>query len=194
MTSGEHRTINLLGSEMEYVLKHSRSAKNLRLEVSYPGIITLFKPRLASLEKAEKFLIDKQSWLIKKISFFKGLSPYPALSFLSLSRRDFLKNRLMVEKLVRERLEYFNNFYHFSYRRVSIRNQKTRWGSCSRRGSLSFNVRLGSLPADLRDYIVIHELCHLKEFNHSAAFWELVSKQAPDYLIRRQKLKQLKLI
>lgn len=194
MIDGEQRTISLFSSDIKYTLKNSAVARNLRLEISYPGIITLVKPRFASLQRAEKFLIDKYDWLLKKIALFKKIDGLANESLRPLSRRDFLKNRLPVEKLIRERLIYFNNFYNFSYNRISVRNQKTRWGSCSRRGSLSFNVRLGDLPVDLRDYVIVHELCHLKEFNHSAAFWKLVSSQVPDYLIKRKKLKQLKLI
>jgi len=164
------------------------------LEINYSGAITLVKPRWVSFDRAEKFLIDKRAWLMKKITFFEENSYFTHEAIIPLSRREFLKKRFLVEKLVRERLAYFNNFYNFSYNKVSVRNQKTRWGSCSRRGALSFNVRLGDLSPELRDYITVHELCHLKEFNHSAAFWKLVASHVPDYLIRHKKLKQLKLI
>lgn len=195
MLRGEEKNkISLPGGDIEYVLKDSYLARNLRLEINYPGKIILVKPKFVSLARAEKFLADKQEWLLKKLALFKKIGSQPSELLKPLSRRDFLKNRLAVEKLIRQRLIYFNDFYSFSYNRVSVRNQKTRWGSCSRRGALNFNVRLGNLPADLQDYIIVHELCHLKEFNHSAAFWKLVSKQIPDYLIRRKKLKKLKLI
>ncbi len=194
MTEEKTKKISLSGIEVEYFLKDSYLAKNLRLEINYLGKITLVKPKFVSITRAEKFLIDKQVWLIKKIALFKKHHDSFSEKLKPVTRRDFLRNRLPTEKLIRERLAYFNNFYNFSYNRVSVRNQKTRWGSCSRRGSLSFNVRLGDLPVDLQDYIIVHELCHLKEFNHSAAFWKLVSQQIPDYLARRQQLKQLKLI
>ena len=75
--------------------------------------------------------------------------------------------------------------------RISIGDQKTRWGSCSPRGSLRFNLRLAMVPQALIDYVTVHELCHLLEANHSAAFWEQVSLAMPDYETRRRKLREL---
>lgn len=92
-----------------------------------------------------------------------------------------------------ERLEFWNRVYGFSWKSVAIRNQKTRWGSCSRRGTLSFNYRLILLAPELLDYVVVHELCHLKEFNHSRAFWELVGRGIPDWRARRAELKKIRL-
>lgn len=194
MLDGEERHLSLSDRQIEYILKNSFSAKNLRLEIHNSGKIVLVRPKFVSLDRAEKFLEDKQAWLFKKIAFFEKFGGFSGNTFKPLSRRDFLKQRLPVERLIRERLAYFNNFYNFNYNRVSVRNQKTRWGSCSRRGALNFNVRLGSLPPDLQDYIIVHELCHLKEFNHSTSFWRLVAQQIPDYLERRRQLKQLRLI
>lgn len=68
----------------------------------------------------------------------------------------------------------------FQPARLSIRNQKTKWGSCSSRGTISLNWRLVKCPTDIRDYIIIHELCHLKHFNHSRSFWNTVRKYYPD--------------
>jgi predicted metal-dependent hydrolase len=92
--------------------------------------------------------------------------------------------------LATARLAHFNSFYHFTYHRISIRNQKTRWGSCSSRGNLNFNYKIALLPAHLVDYIIVHELCHLGQMNHSAKFWELVSKTTPNYLALRKELLQ----
>ncbi|ASJ03318.1 peptidase [Thermococcus profundus] len=73
---------------------------------------------------------------------------------------------------------------------IYIRHQKSRWGSCSPRGNLNFNVRLVSIPPDLREYVVVHELAHLKHMNHSKAFWELVGRFYPDYRRARKELKK----
>ncbi len=104
-------------------------------------------------------------------------------------RKEYLAYKESARKLVYERLEYFNQFYNFKYNKVAIRNQKTRWGSCSRRGNLNFSYRLALMDPRLADYIIVHELCHLKEFNHSQNFWDLVAQQFPDYKELRKKLK-----
>ncbi|MEN9647463.1 MAG: hypothetical protein RLY57_267 [Candidatus Parcubacteria bacterium] len=93
--------------------------------------------------------------------------------------------------LVHERLEYFNQFYHFTYHDVRIKSSVTRWGSCSSKGNLNFNYRIALIPPELADYIIVHELCHLGEFNHSKKFWDLVAQQIPNYQELRQQLRNI---
>lgn len=77
-----------------------------------------------------------------------------------------------------------------SYSSITVRDQKTRWGSCSSRGTLSFNYRLIFAPPEILDYVVVHELCHLTHMNHSKDFWNKVGSVMPDYKIRRNWLKE----
>jgi len=102
---------------------------------------------------------------------------------------NYIKYKKQAATLVKERLEYFNQFYDYKYGRVAIRNQKTRWGSCSKKGNLNFNYKIVLLTQKQRDYIIVHELCHLKEFNHSQRFWDLVAKAVPDYKEVRHSLR-----
>jgi len=74
---------------------------------------------------------------------------------------------------------------------VKIRDQSSRWGSCSWKGNLNFSYKLVLLPEHLADYVVVHELCHLREMNHSPRFWALVSQTVPDYRAKRRELKKL---
>lgn len=101
----------------------------------------------------------------------------------------FLKET--ARKLVEDKVDMFNAHYCFSVGRISIRDQKTRWGSCSREGNLNFNYRLALLPDHLVDYVVVHELCHLAEFNHSPAFWARVAETLPEYKKYRSELKNI---
>jgi hypothetical protein len=95
--------------------------------------------------------------------------------------------------LATERVLYWNQFYNFTYKRIAIRNQSTRWGSCSSIGNLNFNYKMVFLPPHLVDYIVVHELCHLYHFNHGREFWELVAKTIPEYEQCVAELKQVNL-
>jgi hypothetical protein len=89
-----------------------------------------------------------------------------------------------------ERAAHWNTQFGYNYGRIAIRDQKSRWGSCSRQGNLNFNWRLLLAPLVVLDYIVIHELAHLKEGNHSPRFWALVAEQCPDYRDQRAWLRQ----
>lgn len=79
--------------------------------------------------------------------------------------------------------------HRFIYGRIAIKNHKSRWGSCSKKGNLNFNYRIVALPRHLAEYIVAHELCHLLELNHSPRFWHLVGAMFPDYKKLRAELK-----
>ena len=124
-------------------------------------------------------------WLFRRIYRRK------IASVVSTGRRDFLAHKNEALRIIRERVVHFNQHYRFVYTRVSVKNQKTRWWSCSRRGGLSFNYRLAFLPEEIRDYVVVHELCHLGQFNHSPAFWKLVAEVVPEYKRIRAMLKSL---
>ncbi len=95
--------------------------------------------------------------------------------------KHYLEHKEKARELVLARLAYFNQFYNLSWNRVAIRNQKSRWGSCSQKGNLNFNYRILFLPPELQDYIIVHELCHLRELHHRDTFWLLVAEQLPDY-------------
>lgn len=155
----------------------------LRLEIK-DGRVYLFKPRRVSKVRAQKFLESKSAWLERNLAKERKQIPLYPLAKTELP---------MFKKEIISRLNYFNQGYNFNWQRVSIRHQTTRWGSCSPKGTLSFNSRLANLPLELQDYIIVHELCHLKVPNHSPKFWKLVEKTLPDYLIRRRALRRYRL-
>ncbi len=109
------------------------------------------------------------------------------------STKRYKLHKEAARNFVHERLVHFNQHYKFTYHKVAIRNQRSRWGSCSRKGNLNFNYRLVDIPVHLADSVIVHELCHLKEMNHSKAFWALVAQTIPDHKERRHALARIDL-
>lgn len=105
------------------------------------------------------------------------------------STKAYLENKKAARALVIERLEHFNQFYNFEYKRIAIRDTKRSWGSCSALKNLNFNYKLLFLPACLRDYVIVHELCHLKELHHRDSFWDEVARLMPDCKERARTLR-----
>ena len=98
--------------------------------------------------------------------------------------------RFRALRFVNQKVRQWHVEYPFPYKKIIVRSQSTRWGSCSRTGTLSFNYRLLFLPEELADYVVVHELCHLKEMNHSRRFWALVAGAMPHHRQLRYELKK----
>ncbi len=98
--------------------------------------------------------------------------------------------REAARNIIRERVEHYHPLTGGNYNSITIRDQKSRWGSCSSRGTLSFNYRLIFAPPDVLDYVVVHELCHLTHMNHSKDFWRMVESIMPDYRVHKKWLKE----
>lgn len=147
----------------------------MRLSV-YPSLrVVLTLPYYVPKYQGKNFIEEKKEWILHQIERYKkqheGKRTY--------TRADYIRHKEEARKLITERVKYFNTFYNFSYKRISIKDMKTQWGSCSAKGNLNFNYRLLFLTPEERDYVVVHELCHVKELNHSHRFWALVRKQVP---------------
>lgn len=181
--------IELHKKKVSYTLIVSTRAKRLRLAVYCDGAFVVTAPQTMKENVIEKFIIQKSRWVIDKLEYFKSFSN---AVFLKGTKKDFHEHKEKALVLARERLEHFNKVYKFSFNKISIKNQKTRWGSCSKKGNLNFNYKIALLSERLSDYIIVHELCHLGEFNHSRKFWNLVAKTIPDYPEIREELKKSK--
>lgn len=109
------------------------------------------------------------------------------------ARASYLEHKEAARTIVREAIARINAVYGLPIKKVAIRDQRTRWGSCSKDGNLNFNYRIAHLPPHLADYLVAHELCHLLEFNHSRAFWAHVARAVPEWQKCRAELMKMRL-
>lgn len=177
------------GKEISYELKHSRRASRMRLCIYAGGYITVTVPDKFSVEKVENFALQKSDWILKKLDFMKNRNYNPV--FHRHSKREYEKYKKQALELVQDKIGKFNKIYGFGYNKIYIRNSRSRWGSCSTKKNLNFNYKIVFLPENFLNYIVVHELCHLGEFNHSKRFWNLVEKTMPDYKEVKNKIRKL---
>ncbi len=179
--ANEKKNIEVDGRSLAYELCRHHRAKRVSVRVR-PGTggvgrVVLTVPRRGSVRIGEDFLRRHAEWVFEQVGRLAGRES-------ALTRSDPAEYRKRHDEalgFVRERVEHWNRLYGFTYGIITIRDQKTRWGSCSRSGNLSFSWKLLLLPERLADYVVVHELCHLAEFNHSNRFWALVARTIPEY-------------
>ena len=171
-----------------------RSArKSLGLEVRDANTVLGRIPTRVSDRELKGFVENHRSWILEKTEVMaereekRKSTPAPPPELLS--KTDRMKIQLKIGKRVRHYCEAMGVTVGY----VTVKNQKTRWGSCSAKGNVNFNYQLAFLPDELLDYVVIHELAHRRHMNHSRAFWAEVEKYCPDYLERREQLKEYSL-
>ncbi len=172
-----------------YTIKRHHAAKRMKLRVLTNGAVTVTLPRRASLASAEVFVAAQAAWIahhLKQYTLQKKSSLIP-------KGATYHTHRLRALRLVRDKILRWNAHYRVPFKKISIRAQTTRWGSCSRSGTLSFNYKIFFLPEQLVDYIVVHELCHVREMNHSRRFWQLVAETVRDHRERRRELRSFHL-
>lgn len=172
---------------IEYTLKTSLRSRSVRLSVYGDGDVRVSAPKWLGQSTIEKFIIQKSDWIVRKIDHFARRGP---MICLKSGAADYRTHRDRALVIAEKKVLQWNAFYRFDVHNITVRNQKSCWGSCSTKGNLSFNYKIVHLPENLVDYIVVHELCHLGQFNHSVRFWNLVAQTIPDYKERRKELKQ----
>lgn len=168
---------------MEYTLKRSVRARTVRLAIYPDGAVVVTAPRFFGLEAIERFVMRHSEWIREKVEKTKDRT------VIRIARRDIPALKKQALALAHARCEYFAGIYGLTYRKISIRAQKTRWGSCSQSGNLSFNYKIAVLPSHIADYVIVHELCHLVEFNHKKKFWDTVAKTVPDHKMIRKEIR-----
>ncbi|MFQ5353040.1 MAG: M48 family metallopeptidase, partial [Candidatus Binatia bacterium] len=160
------RRIELGGREVVYRFRRYPRQKNLRLTVHHDATVLVTAPKWVRIRDVEAFVREQASWVIERIDAFAR----EGNASLFGTREEYLRFKERARALAYHRLRHFNVLYGFTWKRVSIRKQRTMWGSCTEEGNLSFNYKIALLPPPLADYVIVHELCHLGEMNHSKAF------------------------
>ena len=167
--------------------ERSRRARHLNISVRPKAVVRVAVPLRVSLEIAEKFVRSKEGWVKKQLTKIKQLEVEHRSRFGTLTP---LKPNEAREKL-EQRIESLARQHGFIYNKVSIRNQKTRWGSCSVRNNISLNMKLVLLPDELIDYVILHELVHTRIKSHSRQFWTELNRYVLDAKKTAAKLREI---
>ncbi len=160
--------------------------KTMTLQVLRDGRVVVRCPRRMAKRQIEDFVNSHRPWIAKHLALVRERQEDRPL----FTSREVLQYRELARRVLTEKTRVWAERMGVTYGRISIRQQATRWGSCSAKGNLNFNWTLVLLPGDLQDYVVVHELAHRREMNHSSAFWNIVADQIPDYAARRRRLKE----
>ena len=156
--------------------------RTIAIQINPDLTVTVRAPRRATTRDINRILREKDPWIQKHIEKMKiKKSQCETMEEEPLSDAELVQLKKRAQEFIPKRVEHFASIIGVDYGRITIRNQKTRWGSCSSRGNLNFNCLLMLAPPEVMDYVVVHELCHRKEMNHSRAFWQEVEKVMPDY-------------
>ena len=168
---------------MQYKIIRSER-KTMVLQVNAQGV-TVRAPMHTTDERIRRFVQENAAWIEKKQQKF---SNRPSLPPLSKEELHALATRALED--LPPRVAHYARLLGVTYGRITVRNQRTRWGSCGSNGNLNFNCLLMLAPPEVRDYIVVHELCHRKEMNHSKRFYAEVARVMPDYRVRNRWLRE----
>lgn len=189
------QTLNIIYQGTSYTLPFTvikSKRKTYAISIDEEGSVIFRVPLHTSERQIMEIAEEKEHWIIThylKVIEKKNSRPH---SDLSAVQKTALKKRYKdaARDYIPKRVAYFQTMTGGNYTRITIRDQKTRWGSCSSNGTLSFNWRLMLAPPAILDYVVVHELCHLTHMNHSSAFWATVESVYPDYRTARKWLKE----
>lgn len=155
--------------------------RTVAIQITPSGEVVVRCPRHMPIRTVESFVASKTDWiekhLIRKVSA-EPMPPEQVKAFAAAAKADFPA-----------RVARFAANMGVEYGRITVRAQRSRWGSCSGKGNLNFNCLLMLAPETVRDYVVVHELCHRRQMNHSSQFWAEVERVLPDYRESRKWLK-----
>ena len=173
---------------MEYTIIRS-NRRSLSITIDPDANLIVRAPRRMSDKTIAAFVASKRDWIEKHIEKVRKREAKreEVPEFTEEERKALTKK---ARKIITEKVAYFAPIVGVDYGRIAIRKQRTVWGSCSAKGNLNFNYLLAMMPDEVVDYVVVHELCHRKEMNHSPRFWAEVEKVIPNHKALRKWLKE----
>ena len=169
-----------------YEIKKRKGNRQLRLSIHSDGCFVVSAPRWYPAYRIRKFMENQSGWIAQKL---QGIDLDKLAERKKANKTEYQKRKKEARKIIEDRINDLNKNFQFAFNRIAIRNQKTCWGSCSRKKNLSFNWQVAYLSPELQDYVLVHELCHLQELSHNQKFWNLVGNFMPEYKKLRKKLK-----
>lgn len=164
------------------IIKSDR--KTIAIQIKPDGQVVVRCPKRMRIEEAKQFVESKSDWIEKH------LANRPVQQVEKYAPREIEQLREQARIIVTARVRYYAPIIGVTYGQIAIRTQHTRWGSCSSKGNLNFNCLLALVPPEVLDYVVVHELCHRKEMNHSVQFWKEVERVIPYYKSCKKWLKE----
>lgn len=187
--------LKIQNDDREILLTVIRSSrKSIGLEVRSGKDVLVRIPASLSDRELKNFVEKHREWIFNKTAQIQSRkdarNSTGAAPAENLSPEEIEK----IKEKIGARVRYYSQMMGVTTGRITIRNQKTRWGSCSAKGNVNFNYQLYYLPEELLDYVVIHELAHRRHMNHSGEFWAEVEKYCPEYRQRRKQLKSYELV
>lgn len=176
------------GDKVSYAVRRSKRAKRMRIAVHCDCSVVVTSPYTLSEQVIKKFVKLKFDWIAKKMAFFSGLDINKDIAVWS--KEHYEKHKADALRVISKRVDFFAAKTGLEPNGIKVKMLKTKWGSCSVKRNLNFNYKVLFLDSNLRDYIIVHELCHLKHMNHSKKFWRYVEKVCPDYRDLMEDLKK----
>jgi predicted metal-dependent hydrolase len=166
--------------------RRSRKARRIIIYVNIQQGVHVSVPVDSPLHQATAFVESRKAWIQRQLHRMERNKK----TTIQIPEFSSEGERLQAGQILRERLDILSKKYNFSYNRIYIRNQRTRWGSCSSKNNISLNSKLAHLPKKLIEYVLLHELVHLKYRNHGKNFWKELEDLLPDARSRAAELKQ----
>ena len=181
--------IDIMNQKIPYEIIYSRR-KTVAIQITRDARVQVRAPYGCSKSFIDSFVREKSDWISRHLALAEKRKREPAASRQpALTAKERARYIKIARDIFTRKTEYYARIMGVSYGRISIREQKTRWGSCSSQGNLNFNWRLIFAPENVLDYVVVHELAHRKEMNHSKAFYAIVESVLPDYRVSRKWLR-----